>query len=405
MNVLRDQLMAASIGNVDWLQLSMKMADSPAKADRYGFTVLHMAAIHGRLQCLKLLLEDYGMDVNVASVYGWRALHLVMNQKSGGRAVQCLRYLLQQGADVNVRSTDLTTPLHRAASEGLDHCIAELVNAGADVHAKDSEGRTAMDLCHVWCHRSAARFLRSAMWKKDKEDYTRGIRKMEKIRRDIEGREEDVSTKMETPSCDSTKTEKSNKIYLKMETSPKSKPTDRCMDPRYNQGANGTMEKAGTEKDVRMAKARGKQASDGRTSPPRKSSWNVSTNLQRPPTLHINRVPTPWQGTYTEEVTKKDLSSNVLLTKDGHGQLQIQTLRGQVFSAPNLPYEVIERSLFPKRGPQDRIQTPKSFRATHVFDVPRKQQPAESQRPESEVSFHLRRNLHSKFSHIGSPHN
>ncbi|KAG8537500.1 hypothetical protein GDO81_024425, partial [Engystomops pustulosus] len=101
-NVVRDQLMAASIGNVEWLRLGMKAANSQAKADGYGFSALHMAAIHCRLQCLRVLLEDCGMDVDTPSSYGWRALHLVLNQKTGRRTMPCLRYLLQRGADVNV---------------------------------------------------------------------------------------------------------------------------------------------------------------------------------------------------------------------------------------------------------------------------------------------------------------
>ncbi|XP_044158380.1 ankyrin repeat domain-containing protein 53 [Bufo gargarizans] len=399
MNAARDQSMAASIGNVDWLQLCMKTADSQVKADGYGFTTLHMAALHSRLQCLKLLLEDYGMDVNVPSVYGWRALHLVMNRKSGQRAMPCLRYLLQRGADVNVKSQNLTTPLHRAASEGLEDCIAVLVEAGADVHARDSEGNKPIDLCHLWCRRSSARFLRSAMWKKDKEDDARELKTLVEIRRKIEKLDKNIFLQMTIPSNDSTETKKTS---MKRETFPRSGAAHHGADSRYCRGGKAKQMKTrftGKEsnKNAIVPKGRGKQVSEGRKSTSKNSSWNPSTNPHKPPTLYINRSPTLWQGIYQEDVTKKDISSKVLLTKDEQGQLQIQTLQHQVFSPPNLPYEVIERCLFPKRGPQDRIQIPKDFKATHVFDVPRKQQPPESQKPVSEISLHLRRNLDSKF--------
>ncbi|XP_073505783.1 ankyrin repeat domain-containing protein 53 [Phyllobates terribilis] len=370
----QEQLMAASIGNMDWLQLCMKESDSQVKADRYGFTALHMAAIHSHLRCLRLLLEDHRMDVNAPSTYGWRALHLVMNQKSGRRALPCLQYLLQRGADVNVRSQNGSTPLHRAASAGLEDCIVVLVDAGADVHAEDTEGNKPIDLCHLWCRRSSARFLRSAMWKKDKEDFAQEMKKMEKIKQNIEETEEGAILKTQIPSCNFPKTknltEELNRISLKMETLPKSAPAPQRTSSRSSNKSPKT---------------------------PKNSFWNLSTKPQTSPTVCINRLPALWQGVYPEEVTGKDFSSRVLLTKDEQGQPQIQTLQGRVFSPPSLPREVIERSLFQQRRPQERIRAPKDFKATHVFDVPRKQQSNEARKPASEISYHLRRDLDIKF--------
>ncbi|XP_056408892.1 ankyrin repeat domain-containing protein 53 isoform X2 [Hyla sarda] len=393
MTVAREQLLAASIGNVDWLRLCMKAADSQVKADRYGFTALHMAAIHGRLQCLKLLLEDYGMDVNAPSAYGWRALHLVMNQKSRRRVMPCLRYLLQRGAHVNIKSQNLTTPLHRAASEGLEDCIAVLVKAGADVHAKDLDGNQPIDLCHLWCRRSSARYLRSATWKKDKEDYAQELKKMEKVIQDLEETEIPLYDDEETKNL----TEKLDMVSLEINIPPKSKPGYKSIPSGEGRRIPSEKVKKGTtgiiQSNRKSPKERGEQMS-GRSIA---SFWNASTNPRRPQTLYIDRVPALWQGLYSEDVSKKDLSATVLLTKDKQGQLQIQTLRGQVYSPPDLPYEVIERSLFPRKGPQDRIKNPKDFKAAHVFDVPRKQQPTGSHKPASEISFHLRRDLDSKF--------
>ncbi|XP_077136000.1 ankyrin repeat domain-containing protein 53 isoform X2 [Ranitomeya variabilis] len=404
MDVDRDQLMAASIGNKDWLQLCMKASDSQVKADRYGFTALHMAAIHSHLRCLALLLEDHGMDVNAPSTYGWRALHLVMNQKSGHRVLPCLQYLLQRGADVNVRSQSGSTPLHRAASEGLEDCITVLVDAGADVHAEDSEGNKPIDLCHLRCRRSSARYLRSAMWNKDKQDFAREMKKLEKIKQNIEESEEDAILQMQIPFCDCPKTkhltEELNKISLKMETSPKSAPAPQQTSSRSSNKSQKIMKKGILQKEntkkVMSPKGRVKVSDEERVAS-KNSVWNVSTNPQTSPTACINRAPALWQGAYPGEVTKKDISSRVLLTKDEQGQLQIQTLQGQVFSPPSLPHEVIERSLFPQRGPQERIRVLKDFKATHVFDVPRQQQSNEAHKPESEISYHLRRDLDLKF--------
>ena len=50
-----------------------------------------------------------------------------------------------------------STPLHLAASEGLLDCTEILVQAGADVSAKDSAGHTPLDLARIWCRREVAR--------------------------------------------------------------------------------------------------------------------------------------------------------------------------------------------------------------------------------------------------------
>lgn len=49
------------------------------------------------------------------------------------------------------------TPLHLAASEGLLDCTKTLVQAGADLLARDSVGNTALDAARIGCHREVAR--------------------------------------------------------------------------------------------------------------------------------------------------------------------------------------------------------------------------------------------------------
>lgn len=49
------------------------------------------------------------------------------------------------------------SPLHLAASEGLLECTEILVQAGADVLAKDNMGLTPLVLARIWCHRKVAR--------------------------------------------------------------------------------------------------------------------------------------------------------------------------------------------------------------------------------------------------------
>ena len=54
--------------------------------------------------------------------------------------------LLVAGANIEARTRDRATPLHRAAAYGTPEAIATLIEAGADGKAKNKDGRTPFDL-------------------------------------------------------------------------------------------------------------------------------------------------------------------------------------------------------------------------------------------------------------------
>ncbi|KAM4706565.1 ankyrin repeat domain-containing protein 53 [Discoglossus pictus] len=425
-NMERDQLTAAAIGNLNWLQLSIKNAYGEVKSDRHGFTAMHLAALHGRLQCLKLLVEDFKLSVDLPSHSGWRALHLVLNQKSGSRALDCVRYLIEQGADVNVWSKTKVTPLHQAATEGLHDCVVALVEAGADVHAKNSQGQKPIDLCKIWGHRSCTRYLRNAMWKKEKEDFAKELKKMEKLKNDIQEMEQNAFLKMKedkeirrhTMFCDWVDAkgfpERLKKGFPQTEISSNSKQTNdhskRSTEEQQNKKKSSSSSKpkkhTKIENGAAIQEKKNKSAAskEAKYFPNKKSSknlsqnWNPSANPLTPPTTEISRTSTVRMGTHADDTFTRDLSSYVYLTKDENGYPKINTVGGKVRTpVPKLPYEVIQRCLFPNTIPPCRVQKPRDFKSTHVFDLPKKQPPLEEKRPVSEIAFHLRQNLDPKY--------
>lgn len=53
---------------------------------------------------------------------------------------------MQAGANVNAKGLDNETPLHDAAMNGHTKLVKLLVEKGADVHAKNSKGKTPIDV-------------------------------------------------------------------------------------------------------------------------------------------------------------------------------------------------------------------------------------------------------------------
>ena len=63
---------------------------------------IHIASIHARLKVIKYLIEERKVDVNLASTHGWRPVHLCISNQVGPRAIECLRYLVERGAEIEV---------------------------------------------------------------------------------------------------------------------------------------------------------------------------------------------------------------------------------------------------------------------------------------------------------------
>ena len=54
------------------------------------------------MNILKYLIEDLSVDVNYPSLNKWRPIHLVISEKNGKDAFECLKYLIEKGAEINV---------------------------------------------------------------------------------------------------------------------------------------------------------------------------------------------------------------------------------------------------------------------------------------------------------------
>lgn len=103
--------------------------------NRRGETALMIAALHGQLDVVQLLVKR-GAEVNRP---GWGPLHYAAT--NGHAAVA--RYLLDENAYIDAQSPNRTTPLMMAARHKHPDVVRLLIEAGADPTARNEAGLDA----------------------------------------------------------------------------------------------------------------------------------------------------------------------------------------------------------------------------------------------------------------------
>ncbi|KAK3584998.1 hypothetical protein CHS0354_037371 [Potamilus streckersoni] len=148
---------AAQAGDLDRVQkLIQHFPELKEKKDDKGYTPLHRAAQHGRVDVVKCI-ANVSTNLNMETQTGYTAIHIAaMNGH-----VNCLMVLAALGAAITCRTIEDQTPLHLAAMGGHIECVKWLIANRANLDTKDSMGRTPLHLAEVYKHKNVADFLRN----------------------------------------------------------------------------------------------------------------------------------------------------------------------------------------------------------------------------------------------------
>ncbi|RCV41488.1 hypothetical protein SETIT_9G140000v2 [Setaria italica] len=136
-------LMACDSGNIRRIKALVESLDkddreSLASARMEGLGALHAAAMKGKVEVCRYLVEVLKFDINSVSSPELGMTPLISAVSEG--QVAAVRYLLDKGADPNKQDHEGYAPLHDAAKGGFDEIGRLLLTGGAIVDISSSEG-------------------------------------------------------------------------------------------------------------------------------------------------------------------------------------------------------------------------------------------------------------------------
>ena len=107
------------------------------------FTALHFATYHGNYTLIKFLIDNAKADINKRNKFGSTVLHIAAQ---GDQALPLYYFHKVCGMDINLRDNRLSTPLHWACYSKSEVALNYLLPMNPDLNAKDQKGYTPLHL-------------------------------------------------------------------------------------------------------------------------------------------------------------------------------------------------------------------------------------------------------------------
>lgn len=121
-----------------------------------GFTPLALASFFGHVELAEWLINR-GANLDLAAKNQMQVAPI--HAAAGGKNLEIVRALVEAGADVNARQHGGFTALHAAAQDGNEAMTAYLLEKGADRNARADNNQCALDFALLRGHAGVAALL------------------------------------------------------------------------------------------------------------------------------------------------------------------------------------------------------------------------------------------------------
>jgi uncharacterized protein len=145
-NKLSVVAIAAYADSLSAVKLLLSHGADPAQTDIRGMNALYAAVVSGNVATLKALQQHGNMSLITPQQQHIEGRSLLMVAAAEGQRAAVVWILNQCPELANLADFRRSTPLHAAAVCNEPEIIQLLIAAGADMHARDSDGETALDL-------------------------------------------------------------------------------------------------------------------------------------------------------------------------------------------------------------------------------------------------------------------
>ncbi|MDM5316166.1 ankyrin repeat domain-containing protein [Fictibacillus sp. b24] len=156
---------AAMDGKITEIEDLLKKGNVQIDALNDGWSPLHLAAHFGHIDIVRLLLEQ-GADVHVKSGNNMANTPLHAAAANMKNRQEMIGLLLSHGADINEQQSGGWTILHQAAQHNDPEMISYFIERGADPFLVKGDGKTALHLAEEEESIDAASLLRNYTFNK-----------------------------------------------------------------------------------------------------------------------------------------------------------------------------------------------------------------------------------------------